>query len=129
MRDIVSILLVDDDAAEEVIMRSLMKRVSTYNIVMHYCDGIESALEFMIKNKKIALILMDNMLYHGSDFRDNVPLLRQNGFIGPIGVISSSVDDPYFQSIEEYGADFRIDKSEFDPTAIEFIIREYLTTA
>jgi DNA-binding NarL/FixJ family response regulator len=129
MKDIINILLVDDDAAEEIIMRSLMKRVSTYNIVLHYCDGIEAAREFIMKNKNIHLILMDNMLYHGSDFRDNVPLMRQNGFIGPIGVISSSVDDPYFQTIEEFGADFRIDKAEFDPTAIEFIIREYLTTA
>jgi response regulator of citrate/malate metabolism len=129
MKDTINILLVDDDGAEEIIMRSLMRRVSNYNIVLHYCDSIEAAQQFVSKYKNTALVLMDNMLYEGGDFRDNVPLMRQNGFIGPIGVISSSVDDPYFQSIEEYGADFRIDKAEFDPTAIEFIIREYLTTA
>ena len=68
MRDLVEILFVDDDPAEEIILRSLMKRTTAYN-------------------------------------------------------------DPYFQKIEDFGVDFHIDKAEFDPTAIEFILREYLQPA
>ena len=61
-----------------------------------------------------------------ADFRETVPALRQNGYIGPIGVISSSISDAYFQKIDDYGVDFRIDKAELDPTAIEFILQEYV---
>lgn len=127
MKDPVEILFVDDDPAEEIILRSLMKRVTSFNIQMHYCATLVAALSLLATHKTIALVLIDNRLYQGNDFRENVPTLRQNGFIGPIGVISSSIDDPYFQKIEEFGVDFRIDKAEFDPTAIEFILREYLS--
>ncbi len=41
--------------------------------------------------------------------------LRQSGYIGPIGVISSSHHRPYFQTIDDYGVDFRIDKAETGP--------------
>ena len=126
MKDLVEILFVDDDPAEEVILRSLMKRTTAFNIHMHYCSTLDSAVDFLSENLSVAMVLIDNRLYQGNDFRENVPALRQKGYIGPIGVISSSIDDPYFQKIEDFGVDFRIDKAEFDPTAIEFILREYL---
>ena len=120
------ILLVDDDPAENLILRGLIKKVSTIEIELHYCQTIESALEFLRSGKPVSMVLMDNRLQPQRDFRETVPALRYQGFIGPIGVISGSLVEPYFQSLEEYGADFRIDKSEIDPTAIEFILREYL---
>ena len=30
------------------------------------------------------------------------------------------------KEIDDYGVDFRIDKAELDPTAIEFILQEYV---
>ena len=75
------------------------------------------------------MVLLDNRLQPQLDFRETVPAIRHHGYIGPIGVISASLADPYFQDIEEYGADFRIDKTEIDPTAIDFILREYLPRA
>lgn len=126
MKDSVEILFVDDDPAEEIILRALMKRVTSFSIQMHYCSTMDSALDFLANNMSVAMVLIDNRLYQGNDFRENVPSMRQKGYIGPIGVISSSIDDPYFQKIEDFGVDFRIDKAEFDPTAIEFILREYL---
>lgn len=125
MREQIDILLVDDDPAEELILGSLMSKVKNYQIQMHYCADIESATAFLQKKSNIFMVLLDNRLGPGEDFRATAPKIRQSGFIGPIGVISSSLTDPYFQSIEEYGADFRLDKAEFDPTAVEFIIREY----
>ncbi len=125
MRQPIDILLVDDDPAEELILGSLMSKVENYSIKLHYCADIASAADFVRQNTGIFMVLLDNRLGPGEDFRETAPKLRQSGFIGPIGVISSSLTDPYFQSIEEYGADFRIDKAEFDPTAVEFIIREF----
>ena len=127
MTEPIHILLVDDDPAENLIMRGLMKRVSSAEIHLHYCETIETALDFITSGKRVSMVLMDNRLQPQADFRETVPAMRQQGFIGPIGVISSSLADPYFQKFEEYGADFRIDKAELDPTAIEFILREYLT--
>ncbi len=125
MQEAIDILLVDDDPAEELILGSLMSKVENYTIKMHYCADITSAESFLKRNPGIFMVLLDNRLGHGEDFRETAPKLRQSGFIGPIGIISSSLTDPYFQSFEEYGADFRLDKAEFDPTSIEFIIREF----
>jgi CheY-like chemotaxis protein len=127
MTEPIHILLVDDDPAENLIMRSLMKRVSSAEIRLHYCETIGAALDFIKSGKRVSMVLIDNRLQPQADFRETVPAIRQQGFIGPIGVISSSLADPYFQKFEEYGADFRIDKAELDPTAIEFILREYVT--
>lgn len=128
MVETVNILLVDDDPAEEIILRKLMAKVVRYNIVLEYSSSTDSAVEYLSnKDHAIDMVLLDNRLGPSEDFRASVPRLRQCGFIGPIGVISSSLIDPYFQSLEDYGADFRIDKAEFDPTAVEFIIREYLS--
>jgi DNA-binding NarL/FixJ family response regulator len=123
----VHILLIDDDPAEEIILRALMSKVENYKIILEYSSMLESAIERVEKAPAIDLVLLDNRLGPGEDFRESVPRLRRSGFIGPIGVISSSLVDPYFQSFEDYGADFRLDKAEFDPTAVEFIIREYLS--
>lgn len=123
----INILLVDDDPAENVILRAVMRKVSDFGVTLHYVETVEAALEFIrAGNPKLDLILMDNRLHPQADFRETVPELRQNGYIGPIGVISSSISDAYFQSIDDYGVDFRIDKGELDPTAIGFIIQEFV---
>lgn len=123
----VNILLVDDDPAENVIMRALMRKVTNVEIKLHYVETVEAALEFIRSgDPQLDMILMDNRLQPQADFRETVPELRQNGYIGPIGVISSSISDAYFQTIDDYGVDFRIDKTELDPTAIGFIIQEFI---
>ena len=123
------IWLVDDDPAEDVILRALMRKVTTFSIDLHYVETVDAALDFIrMGSPKLDMILMDNRLHPQADFRETVPALRQNGYIGPIGVISSSISDAYFQNIDDYGVDFRIDKSELDPTAIDFLIREYCKT-
>lgn len=123
----VNILLVDDDPAENVILSALMRKVTSYAITLHYVETVDGALDF-IRSSGVALdmILMDNRLQPQADFRETVPELRRAGYIGPVGVISSSISDAYFQKIEDYGVDFRIDKAELDPTAIEFLLREYV---
>jgi len=112
----VHILLVDDDPAENVILRALMRKVASYAITLHYVETVDGALDFIrAAGAPLDMILMDNRLQP-----------RRNGYIGPIGVISSSISDAYFQKIDDYGVDFRIDKAELDPTAIEFILQEYV---
>jgi CheY-like chemotaxis protein len=123
----VHILLVDDDPAENVILSALMRKVTSYPISLHYVETVEAALEFIRSaGVKLDMVLMDNRLQPQADFRETVPELRRNGYIGPVGVISSSISDAYFQTIEDFGVDFRIDKAELDPTAIEFILQEYV---
>lgn len=120
------ILLIDDEPAEYVILRRLMTKVQAFAIQLHYCDTIDAALTLLDSGTPVAMVLVDNRLPPHCDFRETVPLIRQKGFIGPVGVISGSLDDAYFQSFQEYGVDFRLDKAELDPTAIEFLLQEYL---
>ena len=123
----VHILLVDDDPAENVILSALMRKVASYAISLHYVETVEGALGFIRSSGvRLDMILMDNRLQPQADFRQTVPELRRAGSIGPVGVISSSISDAYFQKIDDYGVDFRIDKAELDPTAIEFILQEYV---
>ncbi|MBN9057142.1 response regulator [Shinella sp. NM-101] len=123
----VHLLLVDDDPAENVILSALMRKVASYTITLHYVETVEGALDFIRSSGvRLDMILMDNRLQPQADFRETVPELRRAGYIGPVGVISSSISDAYFQKIEDYGVDFRIDKAELDPTAIEFILQEYV---
>jgi CheY-like chemotaxis protein len=123
----VHILLVDDDPTENIILGALMRKVASYAITLHYVETVDDALGFIrASGAPLDMILMDNRLQPQADFRETVPELRRAGYIGPIGVISSSISDAYFQKIDDYGVDFRIDKAELDPTAIEFILREYV---
>lgn len=125
MATVVNILLIDDDPAEEMIFRAQMKKVVNCSINMLYASNMDDAVHLLQSGAAVDIVLLDNRLGPGEDFRESVPKLRQSGYIGPVGIISSSLTDPYFQTFEEYGADFRIDKAEFDPTAIGFLIREY----
>ena len=123
----VHILLVDDEPTENIILGALMRKVASYAITLHYVETVDDALGFIrASGAPLDMILMDNRLQPQADFRETVPELRRAGYIGPIGVISSSISDAYFQKIDDYGVDFRIDKAELDPTAIEFILREYV---
>ncbi|NHT74253.1 response regulator [Ferranicluibacter rubi] len=122
----VQILLIDDEPAEHVILRRLMSKVQAFAIQLHYCETIEAALPLLERGTPVSMVLVDNRLPPHGDFRDTVPQIRQKGFIGPVGVISGSLDDAYFQSFQEFGVDFRLDKAELDPTAIEFLLQEYL---
>ena len=123
----VHILLVDDDPAENVILSALMRKVASYAISLHCVETVDGALAFIrAAGVPLDMILMDNRLQPQADFRETVPELRRAGYIGPVGVISSSISDAYFQKIDDYGVDFRIDKAELDPTAIEFILQEYV---
>ncbi len=123
----VRILLVDDDPAEYLILQAMVRKVTSLAIQLDYCETIDAALQFLHAGNHVSMVLLDNRLQPQIDFRQTVPALRKQGYIGPVGIISSSLSAPYFQKLEEYGADFRIDKSEIDPTALEFIIREYTT--
>ncbi|MGB3813141.1 MAG: hypothetical protein WA950_07930 [Shinella sp.] len=122
------LLLVDDDPAENVILSALMRKVASYAITLHYVETVDGALDFIRSSGvRLDMVLMDNRLQPQADFRETVPELRRAGYIGPVGVISSSINDAYFQKIDDYGVDFRIDKAELDPTAIEFILQEYVS--
>ena len=41
------ILLVDDDPAEDVILRALMRKVTTFSIDLHYVETVDAALDFL----------------------------------------------------------------------------------
>ena len=121
----ISILFIDDNPEEFDILQKRMALAPESGIVMHYAISIEEALEELRKTS-IDIILIDNQLLPNNDFRETVPVLRQSGYIGPIGVISTDIGGEYFQKFRDYGVDFRMGKDEIDPGSLHYILSEYL---
>lgn len=122
--DTVTILFVDDNPDEFVLMEWLVKSNPDTETQLICTTDIESACKILDENK-IDMILLDNKLHLNDDFRTSVPILRAKAFTGPIGIVSSSIEPEYFQEFEQYGADFRIGKNELDRNALGFIIDEF----
>ena len=122
--DILKILLVDDDPAEHTLLKRTLDKVDGPPIDLIYVGDIASAVE-RVKQGGIDVVFLDNRLVPNNDFRETAPQLREAGYIGPIGIISSDISGSYFQQFREFGVDFRIGKDEIDRTAISFIIAEY----
>lgn len=120
----IQILFVDDNPDEFVLMRWLCSRASLYQTNLTCVTNIEAACE-VIEKQAIDIILLDNKLHLNDDFRTSVPVIRSKSFVGPIGIVSSSIEPEYFQEFEQYGADFRIGKNELDRNALGFIISEF----
>jgi DNA-binding NarL/FixJ family response regulator len=121
----VRILMVDDEILEFKVLQQKMKSSPDYVIDADFAQSIGEAVE---RAKEIAykMILVDNRLLPNNDFRETVPRLREIGYTGPIGVISSDISDSYFQQFQEFGVDFRIGKDEIDYHALRHIIAEYV---
>lgn len=118
------ILLVDDDPNEHLILKRKLQSVDGPKIDLEYVPDIGQAVERVLAGG-IDLIFLDNRLIPNNDFRETAPLLRQAGFVGPIGIISSDISGAYFREFREFGVDFRMGKDEIDGNAISFIISEY----
>jgi DNA-binding NarL/FixJ family response regulator len=123
--DRIRILMVDDEILEFKVLQQKMRTSPDYTIDADFAQSIEEAVE-RAKTVAYEMILVDNRLLPNNDFRETVPRLREIGYTGPIGVISSDISDAYFQQFEEFGVDFRIGKDEIDYHALRHIIGEYV---
>jgi len=123
--DRIRILMVDDEILEFKVLQQKMRTSPDYTIDADFAQSIEEAVE-RAKTVAYEMILVDNRLLPNNDFRETVPRLREIGYTGPIGVISSDISDAYFQQFEEFGVDFRIGKDEIDYHALRHIISEYV---
>lgn len=121
----ISILFVDDNPEEFDYLQQRMSLAPNSEIALQYAISIEEALDELRKST-IDIILVDNQLLPNNDFRETVPVLRQSGYIGPIGVISTDIGGEYFQKFRDYGVDFRMGKDEIDPGSLRYILSEYL---
>ena len=118
------ILLIDDDPAEHVLLKRQMKKAENSAIELDYVGDIKGAVE-IVRNGGVDMVFLDNRLVPNNDFRETAPQLRQAGFVGPIGIISSDISGKYFEEFRDYGVDFKIGKDEIDAGVISFIIAEY----
>lgn len=121
----VRILMVDDEILEFKVLQQKMKSSPDYVIDADFAQSIDEAV-VRARETAYKMILVDNRLLPNNDFRETVPRLREIGYTGPIGVISSDISDSYFQQFQEFGVDFRIGKDEIDYQALRHIIGEYV---
>ncbi|MEQ8481594.1 MAG: response regulator [Hoeflea sp.] len=124
-KDPLLILLVDDDPAEFVILERKLADFEGPPVTLEHVGDIDAAVA-RISGKDVDLVLLDNRLKPTVDFRETAPKLREAGFVGPIGIISSDISDAYISEFLEYGVDFRIGKDEIDANTISFIVAEYI---
>jgi DNA-binding NarL/FixJ family response regulator len=122
----IRILMVDDEVLEFEVLQRKMKSSPDYTIDADYAQSIDKAVQ-LSREVAYGLILVDNRLLPNNDFRETVPRLREIGYTGPIGVISSDMSDAYFQQFQEFGVDFRIGKDEIDYQALRHILSEYVS--
>jgi CheY-like chemotaxis protein len=120
----VRVLLVDDDPAEHILLKRKVKTAQDTDIDLDYVGDIGGAVD-IVKAGGVDMVFLDNRLVPNNDFRETAPQLRNAGFIGPIGIISSDISGKYFEQFREYGVDFKIGKDEIDGGAISFIVAEY----
>ncbi|WP_420409491.1 response regulator [Hoeflea sp.] len=119
------ILLVDDDPAEFTILKRKLADFEGPKVTLEHVGDIDAAVS-RIGGRDVDLVLLDNRLNPSVDFRETAPKLREAGFVGPIGIISSDISDSYISEFLEYGVDFRIGKDEIDANTISFIVAEYI---
>lgn len=124
--DRIRILMVDDEILEFKVLQQKMRTSPDFVIDADFAQSIGEAVE-RAQAIDYEMILVDNRLLPNNDFRETVPRLREIGYTGPIGVISSDISDAYFQQFQEFGVDFRIGKDEIDYHALRHIISEYVT--
>lgn len=122
-RPISKVLYVDDEIIEHEIMRRLFDQQDS-SLELTCVDDIKSAIT-AISDGRFDIIILDNRLFPEADLTESVPQLRNAGFTGPIGIVSSHISDDVIQKFEEYGADFRLGKDEIDAASIRFILSEY----
>lgn len=120
----IKILFVDDNPDEFVLMEWICNSASNVETELTCVADIDAACK-TLDEQKIDIILLDNKLHQNDDFRSSVPVLRSKNFVGPIGIVSSSIEPEYFQEFEQYGADFRIGKNELDKNSFGFILEEF----
>lgn len=118
------VLLVDDEEIEYKLLSERFSKLTHSAINLVYAADINRAVD-LLGDSDFDLLLVDNRLAKGEDFRHNVPRLRKTGYVGPIGVISSDLAGPHFDRFEDYGADFRMSKDELDWRSIQFLLDEY----
>ncbi|MCZ4287273.1 response regulator [Hoeflea alexandrii] len=118
------VLLIDDDPAEHVLLQRKLQKANETSIELDYVADIGAAVD-LVKAGGVDMVFLDNRLVPNNDFRETAPLLRQAGFVGPIGIISSDISGKYFEDFRDYGVDFKIGKDEIDATVIAFVVAEY----
>jgi CheY-like chemotaxis protein len=118
------VLLIDDDPAEHILLQRKLQKADETSIELDYVADIGSAVD-VVKAGGVDMVFLDNRLVPNNDFRETAPLLRQAGFVGPIGIISSDISGKYFEDFREYGVDFKIGKEEIDASVITFVVKEY----
>ncbi|MCC0035861.1 MAG: hypothetical protein H6887_11425 [Hoeflea sp.] len=118
------VLLIDDDPAEHILLQRKLKKADEISIELDYVADIGSAVD-IVKAGGVDMVFLDNRLVPNNDFRETAPLLRQAGFVGPIGIVSSDISGKYFEEFRDYGVDFKIGKDEIDASVIAFIVTEY----
>lgn len=118
------VLLIDDDPAEHILLQRKLQKADETSIELDYVADIGSAVD-IVKAGGVDMVFLDNRLLPNNDFRETAPLLRQAGFVGPIGIISSDISGKYFEDFRDYGVDFKIGKDEIDASVIAFVVTEY----
>ena len=111
-----NILIVEDDAFNAQLLRSLLTKVSDFNIISAH-DGANALTFFEPGKEKIDMVLLDIRMpiMNGKDL---LMLLRQNSTLSDMPVLIISVDNSNKHELLEMGAnDFILKPFDIDDLA------------
>lgn len=106
-----SILLIDDDPAEAVVLSRILSALTEAPItVQHVVKCSEAVRE--LNASAYDLILLDNRLSERVTGQFSVPFIRSALNQAPIAMISTDVNVPYLGSPTILGVDYIVDKTD-----------------
>jgi len=107
----ISILLIDDDDFQHVILNHMLKSCFDDGYTLESASNLEDALT-VLEVKQFDAIFLDNRLVPFRDFRETYPKIRAVANGTATYVISSHIEEPCFQEAKRFGISKVIDKFE-----------------
>lgn len=118
-----NILVIDDNSMQHELLRCYAMNVDGFNFI--HAVTLEEGIDH-IKSHEPVLVFLDNRLAPYDDFVQTVPSIRNQGFSGPLVVISSDIDQPIFRDAQTYQVDHVLDKSQITLENFGDVINQYI---
>ena len=105
------ILLIDDDAYEEAVLRRFLKALSDQPFQLTYVEKCSSAMR-LLRTNTYDLVLLDDRLSRSMNSMLSLPLFAGMGSVSPIVIISNDISASHLKEVGKFGVEEVVSKSD-----------------
>lgn len=125
-RNMVNILLIDDDLLERELVDSvLQKHLSEEAFMLQHAFKCSEAITYLLRDR-FDLVLLDNMLAASISGKFSVPVIRQYLKEAPLVIVSNNIDIDYLKDPEILGVSNIVPKSSLNAFLADFIFTAHI---